>query len=410
MKIIQRYIFLELFKLFCVSALFLTSLLFLDKFFFMAKMILEKNVTFIEMIRIVSYIAPSMLVMTIPVSIFVASVICFNQFSSSSEFDAMKASGFSFTHKLKPALVLGFIAFIFSNLIVFYALPWGNKSFKTLILHIVKTRADIDIKPKIFNTQFNNVTIYAKAKKRNNTYTDIFVADNSSSDFSKVILSKKGIIVADPDTLMVQLRLHNGTIHDQSQKGKSYKLLKFDKYSITLAFPGFISLRDRIFVGNKELSFTELRKRIKNIKNQSSIKAIKYKVSLSRKFSLPLTCVLFAMLGAPLGITSRRSGKSGAYLLSAIGILSYYVLLNAMTNLAAIGKINPYFSVWVPNIVLLVIAILMVRKTQQESPFKMLNKFIDFFLDGYDFVLASLKKTFKKKSIMPKRNQASTKT
>ena len=198
-------------------------------------MILEKNVTFIEMIRIVSYIAPSMLVMTIPVSIFVASVIGFNQFSSSSEFDAMKACGYSFAHKLKPALILGFIAYIFCNLIVFYALPWGNKSFKTLIFHIVKTRADIDIKPKIFNTQFKNVTIYAKAKKSNNTYIDIFLADNSSSDFSKVILSKKGIIVADPDSLTVQLRLHDGTIHDQSQKGKSYKLLKFDKYSITLA-------------------------------------------------------------------------------------------------------------------------------------------------------------------------------
>jgi lipopolysaccharide export system permease protein len=375
----------------------------------MAKMILEKNVTFIEMIRIVSYIAPSMLVMTIPVSIFVASVIGFNQFSSSSEFDAMKASGFSFAHKLKPALVLGFIAYIFCNLIVFYALPWGNKSFKTLILHIVKTRADIDIKPKVFNTEFNDVTIYAKSKKRDNTYNDIFVADNSSSDFSKVILSKKGVIVTDPDTLTVQLRLHDGTIHDQSQKGKSYKLLKFDKYSISLAFPGFISLRDRIFVGNKEMSFGELREKIDSIEDQNGIKAIKYKISLSRKFSLPLTCVLFAMLGAPLGITSRRSGKSGAYLLSALGILSYYVLLNAMTNLASIGKINPYFSVWVPNIILLVIAILMVRKTQQENPFKILNKIIDFFLDGYDFVLAAYKNFLDKNSSIPKRDPASTK-
>jgi hypothetical protein len=80
-----------------------------------------------------------------------------------------------------------------------------------------------------------------------------------------------------------------------------------------------------------------------------------------------------------------------------------------MTNLAAIGKINPYFSVWVPNIILLVIAILMIRKTQQESPFKILNKFIDFFWDGYDFVLGAFNKTLKKNSTMPKRNQASTK-
>ena len=375
----------------------------------MAKMILEKNVTFIEMIRIVSYIAPSMLVMTIPVSIFVASVIGFNQFSSSSEFDAMKASGLSFLHKLKPALILGLIACIFCNFIVFYALPWGNKSFKTLILHIVKTRADIDIKPKVFNTKFSNVTIYAKEKKRNNIYKDIFVADNSSSDFSKVILSKKGVIVTDPDTLTVQLRLHDGTIHDQSQKGKSYKLLKFDKYSISLSFPSFISLKDRIFVGNKELSFTELRKRIESMEDQNSRKAIEYKIILSRKFALPLTCILFAMLGAPLGITSRRSGKSGAYLLSALGIVSYYVLLTTMINLATIGKLNPYISVWIPNIILLAISVFMVNKTQKESPFIMVNKVIDTVLEGYDFVTRTYKKSFRKNSNISKRDPVSTK-
>ena len=376
----------------------------------MAKMILEKNVTFIEMVRIVSYIAPSMLVMTIPVSIFVASVIGFNQFSSSSEFDAMKASGFSFAHKLKPALILGLIAYLFSNIIIFYALPWGNQSFKTLILHIVKTRADIDIKPKIFNTEFNNVTIYAKSKLNNNIYRDIFVADNSSSDFSKVILSKKGVIVTDPESLTVQLRLYNGTIHDQSQKGKSYKLLKFDKYAISLAFPSLISLKDRIFVGNKELSFDDLRKKINLMEDQNSRKAIEFKISLSRKFSLPLTCVLFAMLGAPLGITSRRSGKSGAYLLSALGILSYYILLNAMINLATIGELNPYISVWIPNIILLAFALFMVRKAQKETPFKAFNKVIDAFLDGYDFILGSIKKMMEKNSTIPKRNPASTKS
>jgi lipopolysaccharide export system permease protein len=376
----------------------------------MAKMILENNVTFVEVFRIVTYIAPSMLVMTIPVSIFVASVIGFNQFSSSSEFDAMKASGFSFAHKLKPVLILGFLAYIACSIIIFYALPWGNQSFKNIILTIVKTRADIGIKPKVFNTKFKNVTIYAKEKNINNTYKDIFVADNSSSDFSKVILSKKGVIGTDPDNLTVQLRLNDGTIHDQSQKGKSYKLLKFDKYSITLTFPSLISLKDRIFVGNKELSYSDLRQKITSIKDPNSRKAIEFKISLSRKFSLPLTCVLFAMLGAPLGITSRRSGKSGAYLLSAVGILSYYVLLNAMINLATIGKLNPYLSVWIPNIILFAIAYFVVRKVHKEIPFNSFNKIIDVFLDGYDFILGIINKLPDKNTSITKRNPASTKS
>jgi len=380
--------------------------MFLDKFFIMTQMILEKNVTFIEMARIVGYISPSFLAITIPVSIFVATVIGFNQFSASNEFDAMKASGYSFTYVLKPALLMGFIAYIACNIIVFYALPWGNKSFTKLILHIVKTRATIDIKPKVFNTDFKEITIYAKGKENDNTYTDIFIADNSASGFSKVILSRKGIIATDPDSLTVQLRLSDGTIHDQSQKGRNYKLLKFDTYSISLTLPGFI--RNRIFVGNKEMSFGELRKKIKRSRDGRR-KSNMLKLTLSKKFSLPITCLLFAMLGAPLGIKSSRSGKSGAYLISALGILSYYILLNTMVNLASLGKINPYFSVWIPNIILLIIALFMIWKTQRELPFTTLNQIINFALEGYYFFRDIYYKWIGKNSAAPKRTPATPK-
>jgi len=407
MKIIHKYIFIELLKLFCISVLFLMSLMFLDKFFIMTQMILEKNVTFIEMARIVGYISPSLLAITIPVSIFVATVIGFNQFSVSSEFDAMKASGYSFVYVLKPALLLGFIAYIACNIIIFHALPWGNKSFTKLILHIVKTRANIDIKPKVFNTDFKEITIYAKGKKNDNTYTDIFIADNSATGFSKVILSRKGTIATDPDSLTVQLKLRDGTIHDQSQKGKNYKLLKFDTYSISLTLPGFI--RNRIFAGNKELSFSELREEI-HASVEDGRKSNMLKLTLSKKFSLPITCLLFAMLGAPLGINSSRSGKSGAYLISALGILTYYILLNTVINLARLGKINPYFSVWIPNIILLAIALFMIWKTQRELPFTALNRTINFALAGYYFFRNIYYKWTDKSTADPKRAPATPKT
>jgi len=303
-------------------------------------------------------------------------------------------------------VLLGFIAYIACNIIIFHALPWGNKSFTKLILHIVKTRATIDIKPKVFNTDFKEITIYAKGKENDNTYTDIFIADNSASGFSKVILSRKGIISTDPDSLTVQLRLSDGTIHDQSKKGRNYKLLKFDTYSISLTLPGFI--RNRIFVGNKELSFSELREKI-NASDKDGRRSNMLKLTLSKKFSLPITCLLFAMLGAPLGIKSSRSGKSGAYLISALGILSYYILLNTVVNLASLGKLNPYFSVWIPNIILLVIALYMIWKTQRELPFKTLNQIINLALGSYYFFRDIYYKWLEKNSGAPKRTPATPK-
>lgn len=409
MKIIQRYIFIELLKLFCVSVLFLTSLLFLDKFFFMAQLMLEKSVTLVEMLRITGYISPSFLALTIPVSVFVATVIGFNQFSASSEINAMKASGFSFLYMLKPVMVIGFLAYIVCNIMVFYALPWGNKSFTELILHIVKTRANIDIKPMVFNTDFKNITIYAKGKESDNTYIDIFVADNSSSTFSKVILAKKGILATDPGSLTVHLKLFDGTIHDQSQKGKSYKLMKFDKYSVSLKFPGFIDLRDRIFIGNRELSFSQLREKIRDSKHGGK-KSNKLKLTLSKKFSLPITCLLFAMAGAPLGIRSSRSGKSAGYVISVLGILAYYVLLNTVANLGGLGKINPYISVWIPNIILFVLTTFMVYRVQREIPFVALDRIYDSLAVPYDYIRNIYARLIERKSAIQKRNPAAPET
>ena len=208
--------------------------------------------------------------------------------------------------------------------------------------------------------------------------------------------------------MTVQLRLSDGTIHDQSHKGRNYKLLKFDTYSISLTLPGFIDLRNRIFVGNKEMSYSELREKI-NASDKDGRRSNMLKLTLSKKFSLPITCLLFAMLGAPLGIQSSRSGKSGAYLISALGILSYYILLNTMVNLASLGKINPYFSVWIPNIFLFVIALFMIWKTQRELPFTTLNQIINFALRGYYFFRDIYYKWLGKNSAATKRTPATPK-
>ncbi|NIQ03908.1 MAG: LptF/LptG family permease, partial [Nitrospinaceae bacterium] len=62
-----------------------TTLLYLDKFLFMAEMIINRGVTLMEMLWIVIFISPAFLAITIPISVLVASVVVFNQFSAYNE-------------------------------------------------------------------------------------------------------------------------------------------------------------------------------------------------------------------------------------------------------------------------------------------------------------------------------------
>ncbi|MCA9484711.1 MAG: LPS export ABC transporter permease LptF [Nitrospina sp.] len=377
MKIIYRYITGELLKIFIVSTVFLTGILFLDKLLFIAKLILNRGVSLGEMSRMMLYISPAFLAITIPMSVLVASVVVFNQLSGDNEFVVMKSSGWSFLYLMRPVMTFALIAYILNNIVIFYALPWGNYSFKKMVFDIVRHRANLDIKPNVFNRDFNNLIIYAKSKKGGSELGDLFVADTSTPGSNRIILSKKGTIVTDPDTFKIQLQLRNGTIHNTTQQGRNYQILNFDRYDVNLALPKTGILEHELLANNRDMSLGALLKTIKEKKERGET-VFREEVELSKKFSIPLTCLLFALTGAPLGIKSSRSGKSGGFALCAVIILVYYVGLVSTQNLGSFGKLPPLLSVWIPNLILAAFTFMVVYKAHREIPFVILDSIMDF--------------------------------
>ena len=369
MKIIHRYIFTETLKIFALSTMFLTMVMFLDKAMFMTDLILNRGLTMLEVGRMVLYISPIFLSITIPISVLVAAVVTFNQFSADNELVVMKSCGWSFTYLLRPVLLFSLLAYIATNAIIFYALPVGNQALKQMIFDIVKTRANIDIKPNVFNRDFDNMVLMVKEKNGQNGYKGVFIADSSFKGSTKIILSEQGFILTDPANLRIQLQLRNGSIHDLAKQGEDYQIMKFDRYDLTLDIPGTDQLKKKQILKPREMSVAELQQRIKEnekIQQQDNVE----KVELSKRFSIPLTCILFGIIGVPLGITSQRSGKSGGFIFAVLIILIYYVGLVLLQNLGRSGTIDPYFSVWIPNIVLLIFTIYVGYKTQKEIPFQ----------------------------------------
>ena len=262
-KIIDRYIFKELFKLFIISTGALTTVLYLDKFLFMAQMIVNRGVSFMEMILMMAYISPAFLTLTIPMGVLFASVVTFNQFSANNEWVAMKACNWSFLELMKPVACFAILAYILANSIMFWALPWGNQSYKILIYDIIKNRANIDIKPNVFNRDFKNLILLVKDRDQNSTLRDVFVAKTNSTEPLQIIASDEGVIYSNPETLKIQLKLSKGTIHELSKERGNYKTLNFDRYNILLSLPENERLEQKALVGHRELSLEKLKEKIK---------------------------------------------------------------------------------------------------------------------------------------------------
>jgi lipopolysaccharide export system permease protein len=74
-------------------------------------------------------------------------------------------------------------------------------------------------------------------------------------------------------------------------------------------------------------------------------------VEIHKKFSLPAACVVFVLIGAPLGMRVRRAGPAVAFV-SVAFFLFYYLCLVGGEELANRLLLPPWLAMWLPNLVL----------------------------------------------------------
>ncbi|MCL0045275.1 LptF/LptG family permease [Nitrospinaceae bacterium] len=375
-NIIDRYILRELIKIFLITVGSLTTVLYLDKFLFIAENIVNRGVSILEVFLIMIYISPSYLALTVPISVLVASVATFNQFSASNEWVAMKSCHLSFMQTMRPVLIFSIFTYIVAVIIMVYALPWGNFAYKQKTYEIIKNRADINIKPNILNYDFKNLVFLAKKNEKKFQFGDIFISDTTQSKSPKIITANQAIILPNIESLRVRLKLTGGTIHELEEKISQYQTINFDTYELTLSLPDTAQLEKEALIGHRELSINLLLKQIKDFEKKG-LPTFAAKVELSKKFAIPFTCLLFGLLGATLGIHSSRGGKSGGFATSIMVILLYYMGLIFAQNMGKSGQVEPYSSIWVPNIIIFCVIVHTSYKMQKDLPFNFINRIVD---------------------------------
>ena len=100
----------------------------------------------------------------------------------------------------------------------------------------------------------------------------------------------------------------------------------------------------------------------------------KYTVEAHKKFSIPFACILFVLLGAPLGVMAKRGGFAVSTSLSFGFFLLYYILLIGGEELADRNQVTPEVGMWVPNLVLLTLALYLIFHTIRErAPISILS-------------------------------------
>ena len=113
------------------------------------------------------------------------------------------------------------------------------------------------------------------------------------------------------------------------------------------------------------LNFSDLRRQINRLKAEGGKRddILNAEVSLWFKTSLPFSCLIFGLVGAPLGMRSPRSAKIPGAVWTVPIMLGYYVIYMTMSNIAQGGGVPPVLAAWLPNILGLIIASTLIWKT-----------------------------------------------
>lgn len=368
MRLLSRYIFKELVSVFALALLIFTLVLLLSRMLRLTDLVLNKGVPLSVVLKLLVYLSPSFLILIIPISLLVSAITVFSKLSTDSEIVAMKATGMSFLHMLGPVLVLSVAAYIATSYLIFVAFPTGNLAFQQVMFNLVRSKAALDIRPRVFNDTFSGLVLYAQEVPANdNVVRGVFIADRRQRDQSQTIVAQEGRLVLDPARRRVVLELRNGTIHKLLPGRERYQILHFRRHELALNLRGLLDT-GQPKKGVKQMTADELRLLVDQAPPGSREGAIAL-VEYYKKFSLPVAALLLGFVGAPLGMVNRRSGRSGGFVISAAVVLFYYLLYTMGEGLGDEGRIPALWAMWMPNVVIALLAVYLVSKTAMERPF-----------------------------------------
>jgi lipopolysaccharide export system permease protein len=371
-RTLDRYIFREMVPPFLLSMAVLLLVLFLQKLFRLSDLVVSKGATVASMARVLLYVMPGFLVITIPMSLLFASLTVFARMSADSEITAMKASRISLYAMVRPVFLFSVLAFSLTAATSLILVPGANASLKAYLFNMVKSNAMVGIEPGVFSVSFEGMVIYVDKMDSLNNMEGVFISDERSTKEPYAIVAKRGKLIADPQSLNVTLAMQDGTIHTQPREEKSYNLMGFDTAKLFLDINSSIVGKGSPGKGFEDMSSKELLQDIRKVRSEGK-PTFSQETELHKRLSIPFACLIFGLIGAPLGIRKNRSGKSAGFAIALLVFLVYYIILGGATNLAETGSFPPLQAYWIPNALMAVLAMVFVYKKGQELDFGVWN-------------------------------------
>lgn len=303
------------------------------------------------------YKTPEFLILTLPMGAAVGASLAMSRLVRESELTAMRAAGASVLRVLRPVFLMGILVGLINWSVSEYVVPKSSQDARRLqneygMLGISPTfKSDIMIKIQRYQAFLGSVQRIGENQIQIN---DILLVEKRPNGEVLLIISPSGRYAAgfwkieQPKTF---------TIQKDSLTALSSQA--------TMTINEKIQIPEFFFAAQaSEKTASELRDAIsqgKKLKTDVTALEVAYNV----KYSVPVSCLIFAMTGGAMSLIFSRRGPFVGTLMSLICCWMYFNLHIISTEILGKGSFaNPVASAWIPNIIFLILSAVLIRRSE----------------------------------------------
>ena len=349
MKIVDRYLAREALVPLALSLLLFTFILIVPSLIEQAEDLITKGVSAATILQVLVTLLPQALGVTIPMALLMALLVALGRLSSDRELVALQACGLSPAQIMRPVVALALLGWVATTWVMIVALPSANQAFREITSRIIASRAEGEIRPRIFFEEFPGVVLYVRDVPVTGGWREVFMADNRPGQQPATYLAREGRVLLDQDAETVQIVLLDGSRHTADGEG-GYEVVAFESTVLSLDAESVFPRRGPN-KGENEMTILELQESAAYFEGLGISSSLQ-QLALHRKFSIPAACFVFGLLGLAFGLSNRRDGKLASFTLGVSVIFIYYVILWLGQAMARNGMLPPWLGVWMPNLVL----------------------------------------------------------
>jgi LPS export ABC transporter permease LptF len=319
------------------------------------------------LVTFIAYILPFSLIFTIPWGLLTACLLVFGRLSADNELIALRSNGVSITRVCVPLAAIALVCCAICLWLNVSVAPAAQEKLRSTIYDLA-TRNPM----ALFDTdqvidQFPGRKIYV-GKKEGNKLDNIIVFEMDQNSLPmRVTYARTGMLEADLPNKRILMHLYYAR-YQQRDENSPLDLTKL-RDGINMAEGTLPIGLEELYEKEKKRpsrSALSIEQLLEQLKSESSRERSASRTEINKRFSFPFSCLAFALIAVPLGVTAHRRETSIGFAMGLIVAVTYFLFVIVGDTLRSNPKVHPELLVWLPNVIFLVLGFGLFRRLARQ--------------------------------------------